>query len=154
MGPTNNLAYLLSHLAAVVNKQSDQLLQEQLGIGLSQYKILLVLDQNPQLQQSAIADSLGQTEASISRQMKLLEAKGLVSIRIDPDNRRRHTAVPTKSGAQMTNAANSIISRYLGPDFSSLGEDQLLGLLASMQRLHAIVCRDGQVGACNHPTRT
>ncbi len=119
MGPTNNLAYLLSHLAAVVGKQSDQLLQEQLGIGLSQYKILLVLEQNPRVQQSAIADSLGQTEASISRQIKLLEAKGLVSIIVDPSNRRRHQSLPTQMGAQMTYAANSIISRRSGGRLSA-----------------------------------
>lgn len=151
MGPTNSLAYLLSHLAAVVGKQSDQLLQEQLGIGLSQYRILLVLEQNPRIQQSTIANNLGQTEASISRQMKLLEDKGLVVIRIDPNNRRRHKAVPTQMGAQMTYAANTIISRNLGPDFASMGEDQFTRLLTGMQRLHAIVCRDGQLGACDHP---
>lgn len=152
MGPTNNLAYLLSHLAAVVGKQSDQLLQEQLGIGLSQYRIMLVLEQNPKIQQRTIADSLGQTEASISRQMKLLEDKGLVVVKVDPKNRRKHKATPTQMGAQMTYAANSIISRYLGPDFASMGEDQLMNLLSGMQRLHAIVCRDGQLGACDHPT--
>ncbi|HXR49712.1 MAG TPA: MarR family winged helix-turn-helix transcriptional regulator, partial [Verrucomicrobiae bacterium] len=67
MGPTNNLSYLIQHLAAVMGKQSDQLLQEQLGIGYSQYKILMVLEWNPRVQQRTIAESLGQTEASISR---------------------------------------------------------------------------------------
>lgn len=152
MGPTNNLAYLLQHLAAVVGKQSDQLLQEQLGIGLSQYKIMMVLEQNPRIQQSVIANNLGQTEASISRQIKLLEAKGLVVVRVDPSNRRKHKATPTQMGAQMTYAAGSIISRSLGPEFSSIGEDQLLQLISGLHKLHGITCRPGNLGACDHPS--
>lgn len=150
MGPTNNLAYLLQHLAAVVGKQSDQLLQEQLGIGLSQYRILLVLEQNQRIQQSTIADNLGQTEASISRQIKLLEAKGLVAVKVDPNNRRKHRAIPTQMGAQMTYAAGTIISRNFGPEFTGMGEDQLMQLLAGLQKLHTITCRPGNLGACDH----
>ena len=151
MGPTNNLSYLVQHLAAVLGKQGDQLLQEQLGIGLSQYKILMVLEWNPRVQQKAIADSLGQTEASISRQVKLLKTKGLLVTRQDPQNRRKHLTVPTTLGMQITEAASNIMRRNFGPEFSSMGEDQTLQLITGLQRLHAIVCRPGKPGACDHP---
>ena len=58
MGPTKNLTYLLHHVSSVMGKQSDQVLQEQLGIGLSQYKILMVLEWNPRVQQRAVARDL------------------------------------------------------------------------------------------------
>src|ERR1700752_4342498 len=105
MGPTNNLSYLIRHVSAVISKQSDQVLQEQLGIGLSQFKILMVLEWNPRVQQRTIADSLGQTEASISRQVKLLIGKGLLVSRADPRNRRKHITTPTPLGMQITEAA-------------------------------------------------
>jgi len=54
MGPTNNLTYLVQHLAAVMGKQADQVLQEQLGIGISQFRILMVLEWNPRVQQRTI----------------------------------------------------------------------------------------------------
>ncbi len=151
MGPTNNLAYLVEHLASVMSKQSDQVLQEQLGIGVSQYKILMVLEWNPRVQQKTIADSLGQTEASISRQIKLLQAKGLLNARPDPQNRRKHITAPTTLGMQVTEAATSIIRRSFGPEYASLGEDHLLQLIAGLQNLHHIVCRPGKLGACDHP---
>ncbi|HWB39378.1 MAG TPA: MarR family winged helix-turn-helix transcriptional regulator [Candidatus Saccharimonadales bacterium] len=151
MGPTNNLHYLLQHVAAVIGKQADQILQEQLGIGLSQYKILLVLEWNPRVQQKAIADSLGQTEASISRQVNLLQSKGLLAVKPDPRNGRRNITAPTPLGMQLTEAATNIMRRSFGPDFAGLGEDQLLQLTAGLQRLHAIVCRSGKTGACDHP---
>lgn len=150
MGPTNNLSYLVSHLAAVMNKQSEQVLQEQLGIGLSQYKILLVLEWNPRVQQKTIAESLGQTEASISRQIKLLTAKGFLISKPDPENRRRHITTPSPMGMQITEAAVAVLRRNFGPDFAAMGDDQLMQLIANLQRLHRIVCKPGKVGACDH----
>lgn len=151
MGPTNNLSYLVQHLSSVIGKQSDQVLQEQLGIGLSQYRILMVLEWNPRVQQKVVAENLGQTEASVSRQIKVLTAKGLLVSRPDAKNKRKHITLPTPLGAQITEAATAILRRSLGPDFASMGEDQLLQLVASLQKLHAIVCRPGKLGACDHP---
>ena len=150
MGPTNNLSYLVQHLSDVMGRQSDQVLQEQLGIGLSQYKILMVLEWNPRVQQRAIADSLGQSEAAISRQIKLLKAKGLLLSKVDPGNRRKHITAPTPLGMQVTEAATNILRRNFGPDFSGLGEDKLLQLITGLQQLHRIVCRPGKLGACDH----
>jgi DNA-binding MarR family transcriptional regulator len=150
MGPTNNLNYLLNHVAAVLEKQSDQLLREQLGIGFSQYRILMVLEWNPRVGQKAIANSLGQTEASISRQIKLLQKKSLLASRPDPQNRRKHITAPTPLGMQVTEAATNILRRSFGPDFASLGEDQLTQLILGMQKLHRVVCQPGKLGACDH----
>jgi DNA-binding MarR family transcriptional regulator len=151
MGPTNNLGYLIQHLAAVMGRQSDQILQEQLGIGLSQFKILMVLEWNPRVQQRAVADALGQTEASISRQIKLLKDKKLLATKQDPQNRRRHITAPTPLGMQITEAATAIMRRNFGPEFATLGEDQLMQLITGLQQLHRIVCRPGKLGACDHP---
>src|SRR5882762_11236561 len=113
MDTTAKLSYLLQHLAAVMGRQSEQILQEQLGIGLSQFKILMVLEWNPRVQQRSIADSLGQTEASISRQIKLLKAKKLLVTKPDPQNRRRHITAPTPLGMQVTEAASDLLRRSL-----------------------------------------
>lgn len=146
-----SLTYLVEHLASVLGKQTEQVLQEQLGIGLSQFKILLVLEWNPRVQQKAIAEALGQTEASISRQMKILKAKGLITIKADPNNRRKHITVPSALGMQITEAASNILRRNFGPQFSAIGEDQAVQLITGLQRLHAQICRPGNPGACDHP---
>lgn len=151
MGPTNNLSYLIQHLSSVMGKQSDQVLQEQLGIGLSQYKILMVVEWNPRVQQKTIADSLGQTEASISRQIKLLKTKGLLQTKIDSQNRRKHITAPTNLGMQITEAATAIMRRSFGPEYSRMGDDQMIQLITGLQHLHKIVCRPGKPGACDHP---
>lgn len=151
MGPTNNLTYLIEHLSAVLGKQSEQVLQEQLGIGLSQFKILMVLEWNPRVSQRSVADALGQTEASISRQIKVLTTKGLLVSKRDPNSRRRRIIAPTPLGMQVTEAATGMLRRNFGKEFSGLGDDQLMGLIAGLQKLHAAVCKPGKVGACDHP---
>jgi DNA-binding MarR family transcriptional regulator len=133
MGPTNNLAYLIPHLAAVMGRQTDQLLQEQLDIGLSQFKILMVLEWNPRVQQKSIADALGQTESSVSRQVKLLKTKKLLATKIDPQNRRRHITAPTPHGMQVTEAATTIMRQSLGPEFAQLKDEQLMYLITGLQ---------------------
>jgi DNA-binding MarR family transcriptional regulator len=150
MSPTNQLNYLIQHLASVMGKQTEQLLQEQLGIGLSQYRILSALEWNPRVQQKTIADNLGQTEASVSRQVSLLAQRGLLVINKDATNRRKHVIIATPMGMQITEAATAIIRRSLGPDYAALGDDQLQKLITALQALHKIVCKPGKPGACDH----
>jgi DNA-binding MarR family transcriptional regulator len=150
MSPTNHLQYLVQHIASVMGKQTDQLLQEQLGIGLSQYRILSALEWTPRVQQKTIADNLGQTEASISRQVALLSQKGLLIIKRDATNRRKHIIMPSPMGMQLTEAATAIIRRSLGPEYAALGEDQLQQLITGLQTLHQIICKPGKLGACDH----
>ncbi|HUA13087.1 MAG TPA: helix-turn-helix domain-containing protein [Candidatus Sulfotelmatobacter sp.] len=149
MGPNNNLAYLLHHLSQVIDKQIDQVLKEQLGIGLSQYKILMVLEWSPRIQQNLIAKNLGQTEASISRQVKLLINKGMLATKTDPRNRRRHTSIVTPFGMQVNETAASLIKNYFSKDLS-ITDAQRSKLTAELQQLHKQVCRPGRTGACIH----
>lgn len=151
MGPSQNLSYLLHHLSMVVGKQSEEIVKDKLGIGLSQYRILAVLDWNPRIQQSAIATTLGQSEASISRQIKILEKLGMVKIEVDALNKRKHIAVPTTKGMQVTETATDLIRRNLGEEYGHMGEDQAAQLMNGLLSLHKVVCKSGKTGACNHP---
>jgi DNA-binding MarR family transcriptional regulator len=150
MTKTNNLTYLIHHLASVLTKQSDQLLKEQLGIGFSQYRILMALEWNPRIQQSVIASNLGQTEASISRQIKLLKNKGLLTSKIDHTNKRRHISVPTPMGMQVTEAANQVLKQGFTKDFEAIGESKTAKLSQSLELLHDQICAGNRAGACNH----
>jgi DNA-binding MarR family transcriptional regulator len=125
-------------------------LQEQLGIGLSQYRILMVLELSPDLQQRAIATALGQTEASISRQIKVLQAKGLLMSNSLKGDKRVHRTTPTTLGIQLTEAANQIIASNFKTDFDELGDNYQKQLFEELENLHKAVCRPGRVGACDH----
>lgn len=151
MGPTNNIGYLLQHLPGVLAKQSDQALQERLGIGFSQFKILRVLQHGPQTQQRQIADWLGQTEASISRQIKLMISKGLLQTTISPQNRREHLTNPTSKGLRMTEEAIQVLNATHAEMFEALGEKKQQQLLEVLAQMHQHACQLGKTGACDHP---
>ena len=53
MPTPGDLGYLIEHTASMLHKQTDQLLQERLGIGMSQFKLLVVFRNQPELSQRA-----------------------------------------------------------------------------------------------------
>lgn len=149
--PTNNIGYLLQHLSTVLAKQTDQILSERLGIGFSQYKILLVLQANPRTRQRHIAERLGQTEASISRQVKIMHVKNLLQTNINPNNRREHITTPTSKGLRLAEEAQNLLNGFHGPMFDRLSPKQRELLLESLVLMHQTACQTGRIGSCDHP---
>ena len=121
---SNELADSLHQLVARMARESDQILQEQLGIGLSQYKILRTLEAQPHVRQRVIASNLGQTEASISRQIKLLTEKGMLIAEKNPDNLREHLADLTMRGQRLIAAAERVLANYHQAFFAGLSTRQ------------------------------
>ena len=136
----NNLGYLFHHISAVLARQSDQILLEQLGIGFSQFKIMLILAEGKGTQQRQIATTLGQTEASISRQIKLLHDDGFISSQVNPANRREHITHLTPRGSKVTERAMEILNNYHAPIFNNLSERQQVQLRELLSAMHDAVC--------------
>lgn len=154
MGPIITLGYLLTHTATILLRQSDQVLQERLGIGISQYRILMMLQRNPNVQQRKLAESLGQTEASISRQIKLLCEKSLLTIRVNPKSRREHITVPTAKGIKLTDAATEVLEKYHEPMLNLISEKQRQQLREALETFHGYICANGKPFACDRPMET
>lgn len=137
---TSNIGFIIQHLAFSLGRQNDQILQEQLGIGFSQFKLMMVLQAKPHIQQKQIAEALGQTEASISRQIKLLQQKGLLQTVVSPRNRREHITTLTGRGARFTEEATRIMKDYHQTMFSHLSTKQQEQLLDILTIMHDHAC--------------
>ena len=135
-----SISFTLQHIAAQLTKQSDQVLQEQLGIGASQFRILHSLRTEPRTAQRDIAVNLGQTEASISRQVQLMIVDGLLQSARSPKDRREHITVLTPKGDRLHEAATAALAKYLHPMFAALSEKQLAYASQVFNDLHARVC--------------
>ena len=138
--PVNNMGYLIQHVASLLSRQSEQVLQERLGIGFSQFKILRVLEANPDTKQREIARNLGQTEASVSRQVKLMIDQGLLMSVASPHNRRDHITVLTAKGERLTEAALDALTKYHMPTYELLSEKEQEQLRYIMEKIHARIC--------------
>lgn len=151
MGPITTIGYLLQHTATILMRQSDQVLQERLGIGMSQLKLLMMLEHSPSVRQRKLAEALGQTEASVSRQIKLLQEKGLLSVRVNPKSRREHITVPTAKGHKLTEAALEVMVQYHTPMFDLISEKEREQLKKTLVTFHEYTCVPGKPYACDRP---
>jgi DNA-binding MarR family transcriptional regulator len=151
MGPTATTGYLLQHTATILMRQSDQVLQERLGIGMSQFRLLMMLQRSPDVQQRKLAESLGQTEASVSRQIKLLCDRGLLASKVNPKSRREHVTMATPRGQKITEAALEVLEQYHTPMFTGLTDKQRRQFVETLTKLHNYTCAQGRPFACDHP---
>lgn len=145
-----NIGYLFHHIAVTVSMQSDKVLQDKLGIGFSKYKILLALQANSNIRQKQIAELLGQTEASISRQIKLMHEEGLLQTRIRPENKREHITTLTPKGDKFAEEATAILNQYHAPLYESISYQQQQQFVEILHSMHNSVCRNQRIGSCLH----
>lgn len=142
--------YVLQHVADTLSRQLDQVILEQIGIGLSQYKILQALHADPEVRQHHIASRLGQTEASISRQIKLLKERGLLVSSVNPRNRREHLHAPTALGVKMLDNAATALNKYASGMFGAVGDKQRKQFIEALTVFHAWTCQPGKPYGCDH----
>lgn len=147
MKPTNNIGFLLQHVASSMARQNDAVLQEALGIGFSQFKILMVLQWRPNVQQKQIAQQLGQTEASVSRQIKLMYEDGLLQAQPRPENRREHITTLTPRGTRVCDQAMEVLNHHHAPTFKNLDAGQQRQLLELLTIVHDQTCQN-KFGVC------
>ena len=131
-----NIGTLMPRVAAEIDKRSNQILRERLGLGLSQFKIMLTLLSGDGISQSEIAEKLSQTEAAISRQIKLLEQKGLIKIKKSAASGREKSIFLSQKGLDLTDMSISILNDFHSPMFATLSEEQqnqLTSILLTMR---------------------
>lgn len=151
MEPDASIIYLLQHTATIAIRQADQILQERLGIGMSQLRILSMLQHEPGVQQRKLADRLGQTEASISRQIKIMSEKGFLAVTTNPKSKREHITVPTPKGLKITEAAKDVLAAYHKPMTDLISDKQRAQLVEALAAFHGHTCAPGKPFACDHP---
>jgi len=146
-----SIDFFIQHVATLLARQSDQVLQEQLGVGLSQFKILRTLEVNPRIQQRQIADLLGQTEASVSRQIKLLKAKHMIASAVNPINRREHLTTLLPRGIRVLEAASDVLDQYHAPTLNTLSTKDQATLMRLLKVMHDQMCALDGITGLTHP---
>lgn len=137
----DEIDYLLQHLTSLLARNSDQILLEQLGLGYAQFKILRVLNPGLAVKQRTIAAALGQTEASISRQIKLLVVKGYITRSTEPHNKRVRLIKITPKGQEIAKVSEEALSKYHSSLLSEFSDKQKANLLSSLENFHSHVCK-------------
>lgn len=127
-----NIGSLVHKVAAALDNGSDEVLSSRFDIGLSQFRILLILLENDGAKQITLADNLSQSEASISRQARVMEKKGLVIVRINLSSRREKLIFLTRKGALTARKAIVALNNYHAPLFDHLSARQQEDLMDTL----------------------
>ena len=121
MDISSNPGFLLHKIGAMMEHVSDHVLFDEFGIGFSQFKILFTLEHHDSgIQQKEIAAFLGQTEASVSRQIKLLGEARLVSVEKGVDDKKKRIVTLTNRGRVVAMEAFSVLNAHYTPVLSVL----------------------------------
>lgn len=131
----SDIGSLLHKVSSALDKVSDQVLLDRLGIGLSQFRVLLYLLSDDGAKQKTIAESLAQTEPSVSRQVKVLQEKGLAVVKRNSANRRDRLVYLTRKGATTAEKAVAILNEYHAPMFARVSREEQARLIETLQTM-------------------
>lgn len=126
--PLLHLSYILQHL-------SDEMLEKEVGVGLSASRIMSVLDQSSPTSQRDVASQLRQTEANVSRQLQGLKKRGLVSIAKSKTDSRQRDVTLTAKGAKIYQAAEKLLKKQQKQVMSILNSGEITVLEYAAQKL-------------------
>ena len=118
----------------MLKKRADELLKKEVGIGFAQYKVLEAVNVNTLAKQNTIAQMLDQTEASISRQVKILQKKGLINIKDVMGNKRAREIGLTHIGEEIVGQAETILQYTQAELLHSLTEQEQATLASIIER--------------------
>ncbi|MBP6962730.1 winged helix-turn-helix transcriptional regulator [Candidatus Saccharibacteria bacterium] len=121
------LYWQIHKLAFLLEKRADENLKAQAGIGFAQFKVLEAIGSNMLAKQNLIASQLDQTEASISRQIKILQKKGLISVASVMGNRRARELSLTEKGEELLLQSVETLD---------MAQAQIIGALSYQEQRH------------------
>lgn len=121
------LYWQIHQLAFLLEKRADEALKEQIGIGFAQYKVLEAIGRNMLAKQNTVARLLDQTEASISRQVKILEKKKLIIIGTVMNNKRARELSLTEAGEELLGHCEEVLD---------MAQAQVMGGLSYQEQQH------------------
>lgn len=140
MSYKNTNAYLIHEVSQRLTAESDQILMERFGIGFSQYKVLLCLEERSGVAQKEIAKQLLQTEASVSRQITVLYKKSMIVVKTGKDS-RKNLIFPTSRGVEVIVKATKALRDYNFPIFEDLSPKQTKLLHNTLQNINKHLTR-------------
>ncbi len=128
----------LLRMNAQLNARMNRQLQDDYGISLADYDVLVVLSEAPQGRQRVfeLADALACELSRVSHQLARMQRRGLVAREECPTDARGAFAVLTEAGrAAIERAAPAHVEMVRQLVFDGLSRDQLAALTAVSSRV-------------------
>lgn len=117
----------LRELHSRLKHLQSRMLQET-GISLTEFHILLLLNERKSACQNELAEAMNVDKALISRQIQAMEAKGLIQCCTDPECRRRKQLTLGTQANELLPRLQEVHRHSFEQLFASVEEQQLVAL--------------------------
>ncbi|MGH3560895.1 MAG: MarR family winged helix-turn-helix transcriptional regulator [Mycobacterium sp.] len=132
------LWFLVLRVAGLMDRAGEAVFRRELSISLAQFLVLSVVDAHPgPLNQQAIADRLGLTKGTVSRQIENSVAAGLMTVQVSAHNRRENTVALTAAGTDLVRRGDTIFQQAREAALPAIVPDDMaatLRLLTTMNQ--------------------
>lgn len=132
--------WLLHNLSNSLHKSVDEAIKDRVGVGLAQYKVLEAIQYKGIAKQNELASMLRQTEAGISRQVKLLYKKGLLVYTSESRSGGSDVTL-TRIGEEVVRLAYQVVDGYTAVIESVISPGQLLSTQETLEKMTEIAFR-------------
>jgi DNA-binding MarR family transcriptional regulator len=103
------LWFLVHRVAGLMDRAGEALFRRELNTSLAQFLVLSVVDAYPgDLNQQAIADRLGLTKGTVSRQIDNAVAAGLMTVQVSQRTRRENHIALTPVGTDLVRRGDAL----------------------------------------------
>jgi DNA-binding MarR family transcriptional regulator len=140
-GPTldlrRNVPALLVFLANKLTTSASGLYREHFGVGTTEWRIMALLAIEPDIAAKRICEVIGFDKAAVSRTLKVLDDRGLISVRPLPNNSRSAALTLTARGRKLHDRIIMIALERERRLLSCLAPDEVEHLIDMLNRMHA-----------------
>jgi DNA-binding MarR family transcriptional regulator len=130
------LWYLTRRVVGLMDRSGEALFQRELGISLAQFLVLSVVDAHPgPLNQQQVADRLGLTKGTVSRQIDNAVSAGLMSVQPSAHSRRENSVTLTPAGAKLVRRGDAAFQQARADVLPAIDADDMrtaIRVLAAM----------------------
>jgi DNA-binding MarR family transcriptional regulator len=131
--------YVPAYLSWIANKLSHGAsvhYTQVFGVGIEVWRCLVVLAVEGPIAAQEVSRVVGMDKASVSRCLKQMHARGLITLEIDASDRRMHAATLTRQGRALHDRILGIARERERAFLSVLSKSEQETLIALLRRLH------------------
>lgn len=134
---TATLWFLVRSVAGRMDRTGDALYREGLGVSLSQFLVLSVVDAFPgPINQQAVAERLGLTKGTVSRQIEAAVQNGHMLVEPAPHSRRENLVRLTPQGETIVRKGDVLLTAALERVVPDLDATELAATIRALTALN------------------
>lgn len=147
MSCQRHITYYLQKIGFVLEKFADQILQDEINLTHSQFRVLMAIEHKTVCQRD-IAEYWNMTDAAVSRQIESLINSKLIHKKENPENRRQHALVLTAKGKAKLEKGMQLIDKKYQEMYQTVPKKDQKIVEDSLKKMLDCVCPAAQQKDC------